>query len=219
MITLTPSEYSDEGYRRGYVEPVQVLANIYAENPLKAPKLVLFVSSSGVYAHDDGVWVDEGSSTESQRYNGKRLLEAEQLLAGSAIPSIAVRFSGIYGPGRNRLIKQAREKVWSETDQSKWTNRIHVDDCAGVLAHLIERYQQGKNLDSIYLASDSEPVSSWDVKQWLAQQQDAIEEQELSHYSGVMSNKRCSNQRLLDSGYEFIYPSYREGYRQVLNEN
>jgi hypothetical protein len=31
-----------------------------------------------------------------------------------------------------------------------------------------------------------------------------------------MTNKKCSNQKLLASGYEFKYPTYREGYRAVL---
>ena len=29
-------------------------------------------------------------------------------------------------------------------------------------------------------------------------------------------NKRLSNQRVLDTGFTFAYPSYREGYRAVL---
>jgi hypothetical protein len=28
--------------------------------------------------------------------------------------------------------------------------------------------------------------------------------------------RRCSNQRLLDSGYRFIYPSYKEGYTALM---
>ena len=31
-------------------------------------------------------------------------------------------------------------------------------------------------------------------------------------------NKRCSNQRLLDSGFVFRYPTYRDGYKKVLAE-
>jgi hypothetical protein len=30
--------------------------------------------------------------------------------------------------------------------------------------------------------------------------------------------RRCSNQRLLESGYEFIYPGYREGYLALMKE-
>jgi len=31
--------------------------------------------------------------------------------------------------------------------------------------------------------------------------------------------RRCSNQRLLDSGYEFIFPSYKEGYLSLIADD
>jgi hypothetical protein len=30
------------------------------------------------------------------------------------------------------------------------------------------------------------------------------------------SNKRCRNQKLLDSGYSFEFPNYRDGYADVI---
>ena len=29
-------------------------------------------------------------------------------------------------------------------------------------------------------------------------------------------SKRCRNRRLLESGYEFLYPTFREGYASLL---
>jgi hypothetical protein len=31
-----------------------------------------------------------------------------------------------------------------------------------------------------------------------------------------ITGKRCSNKRLLESDYRFIYPTYREGYQALL---
>jgi hypothetical protein len=31
-------------------------------------------------------------------------------------------------------------------------------------------------------------------------------------------NKRISNRKILDAGYKFLYPSYREGYTALLHE-
>jgi hypothetical protein len=31
-------------------------------------------------------------------------------------------------------------------------------------------------------------------------------------------NKRCSNQRLLDSRFVFLYPSFKDGYARLLND-
>ncbi len=214
VITLTPSRYDDEGYRQGYVEPIQnLIASLQCEPP---PGLIIFVSSTGVYGQNDGSEVDEYSQTVPQRFNGKRVLQAEKLLRDSNFNTVTVRFSGIYGPGRERLINLAREQKWTETDKAQCTNRIHVDDCAGILAHLIDQYKSGKALAPTYLGSDSEPVSSWNIKHWLAHEQSVINEINVSTYFGFMTNKKCSNQKILASGYEFQYPTYREGYRAVL---
>ena len=214
VMTLTPSKNSDEGYRQGYVEPTQALLAALAAQTVtiqkKTPTLILFASSTAVYGQNDGCWVNEYSITEPKRYNGKRLLEAEALLQSSAICSVCVRFSGIYGPGRNHLVNQVRAKQWHDTDKTQWSNRIHADDCAGVLAHLIERHQAGKTLEPTYLASDSEPVSRWDLKQWLAARLGVIGHQEVSDYNGPMMHKRCDNRRLLKSGYVFKFPTYRQ---------
>lgn len=215
-VTLTPASFDDEGYRLGYVEPMRNI--IGALDSAQWQGLLVFVSSTGVYGQDDGREVNEQSQTRPTRFSGKRLLEAETLLRASPINSVCVRFSGIYGPGRERLIKMAAEKKWQASDQSQWTNRIHVDDCAGVIAHLIEQYLEEGPLSSIVLASDSESVNSWHIKQWLAREQGVISSIEASTYCGPMRNKICGNQQLRDSGYEFKYPTYREGYKAVLSE-
>src|SRR5690606_26465334 len=95
-----------------------------------------------------------------------------------------------------------------------YTNRIHSEDCAGVLAHLIERKVTGEALEGLYLASDCEPVRLFELKQWLAEQLGMP----ITAPARVVSSggRRCSNRRLLDSGYRFIYPSFREGYTQQL---
>src|SRR5690625_7983475 len=51
----------------------------------------------------------------------------------------------------------------------QWTNRIHSDDCAGVLAHLIECEMRGEALANLYVGSDCAPVSAHMVQSWLAQ--------------------------------------------------
>lgn len=216
VITLTPASYDDEGYRLGYVQPIQNILASYADTPWQG--LVVFVSSTGVYGQNDGSEVTEQSETAPSRFSGKRLLEAEALLRASELNSVSVRFSGIYGPGRERLLNMAADRKWQTSDQQQWTNRIHVDDCAGVIAHLIEHYLHRKGLPNIVLASDCEPVSSWHIKQWLAREQGVINTVDVSTHCGHMVNKVCNNQQLRDSGYEFKYPTYREGYKAVLAE-
>jgi hypothetical protein len=72
----------------------------------------------------------------------------------------------------------------------------------------------------LYLATDNEPVAIHEVHVWLAREMGvdglspAMEETSLVVRGG---NRRCNNQRLRDSGFVFRYPTFREGYRELLS--
>lgn len=209
VISLTPGEFSDQRYRQIFVDG---LANVL--QVLSADQLI-FVSSSSVYHQSDEQWVDEDSPTTPSSFSGKRLLEAEALLDGYASPTTVVRFAGIYGPGRRRLIEQV---INGEGSPAIYSNRIHRDDCVGFLAHLVLKQWAGVTLPACYLAVDSEPVLLSEVKIWLAGEL-GIDPTTLQAQSATRrGSKRCSNRRMLASGYQLRYPSFREGYQTVLNE-
>lgn len=223
VITLVPGERSDEAYRKIYVDGLEaIVGSLEAMN--KPPKLVLFVSSTSVYAQNKGEWISESSSTLPATYSGQYIKSAETCVLSSSLPSTIVRFSGIYGPGRRHLIQQVIDGDRGENDCG-FSNRIHADDCAGVLAHLIQKHLNHQGLDQIYLATDSLPIKTKQVKQWLAtamglertSSQD-VKQKHKSDSSLTGINKRCSNKRLLDSGFQFSHPTYRDGYTGLLNE-
>ncbi|MFT7223041.1 MAG: nucleoside-diphosphate-sugar epimerase [Cellvibrionaceae bacterium] len=221
VLTMTPSEMSDDGYRRAYVQTTQSVLNVLDDLSAR-PRLIVFVSSTSVYGQQDGEWVDESSATEPGSYSGKRLLEAENLLRSSDYNHCCVRFSGIYGPGRRRLIDQVLSGKGSHKTPIIYSNRIHAEDGAGILAHVIEKQSakaHAKTIEALYLASDCEPSPMYDVKVWLAKQldlsPDALSPTESSRQLG---NKRCRNNRILTSGYRFQYPDYRTGYRRLIND-
>lgn len=211
VISMTPSKRSDAGYKQAYVDSCQTLLKALDLQQHK-PRLILFVSSTGVYAQQDGSWIDETSPTTPEGFSGKRLLEAEQLICQSRYAHTIVRFSGIYGPGRRRLIEQVRQKRASASPH--YTNRIHADDCAGVIAHLIE-LQRTQEIAPVYLATDSSPTPMVEVVSWIAQQL-GIEDFLAPDAVNERGNKRISNQRLLASGYRFIHPDFRTGYATLL---
>merc|ERR1711879_367047 len=111
--------------------------------------------------------VDETSEPQPSSFAGQELLAAEQALLKHAIPGTIVRFTGIYGPGRNRMIEQARHGGHCDPEPSVWTNRIHRDDCVGVLLLLIEKTLAGDTLDDVYLATDDAPATLYDVLEWM----------------------------------------------------
>ena len=132
---------------------------------------------------------------------------------------MVVRFSGIYGPGRRSLLNQVLSGSGRVQFPEKWTNRIHSEDCAAVFLHLIKRYFGGKYLDPLYVASDCEPVTQKVVYEWLAKELD-INFQKFQEGSAIKYKiaRRCNNRRLLESGFCFKYPTFREGYRALIKE-
>jgi nucleoside-diphosphate-sugar epimerase len=176
----------------------------------------LFVSSTGVYGPRAGAWVDETSATDPGAEGGRSLLEAESLLHARRPDATAVRFSGIYGPGRTRLIRAAEEGEGTlRRTPQKWLNQIHRDDGVGVLRHLLFL----PSTEPVYNATDCEPALRSDVLAWLAERMGSAppgEAEGLAEDSVSRASKRVSNRRLLASGYVFSYPTYREGYGALL---
>lgn len=212
VISMTPAERSDSGYEQAYV---QTCRNLVAglKRHQRQPRLVIFVSSTAVYGQSDGSWVDEQSPTEPDSFSGKRLLEAEQIIQHSGFVCCILRFSGIYGPGRNRLIEQVKQGRASASPH--YTNRIHADDCAGVLAHLIE-LQRIQDLEPVYLATDSLPAPMVEVVSWIAGQL-GVEDFLSPDAVNERGNKRIANRCLQESGYRLCYPDFRSGYAELLS--
>ena len=136
----------------------------------------------------------------------------------SPIPATVVRFAGIYGPGRGWLIERARSGASCSDDPPKYTNRIHRDDCAGVLAHLVGLAVDREWLDDRYIGVDDEPAAECEVLDWLAARLGAPPPRRTPAGAPAArgSGKRCSNARLRGTGYRFRYPSFRDGYAAVL---
>ena len=215
VYSVASPVFSKEGYHNYYVKG---LKNILKAVKDQSPKRVIFVSSSSVYHQMDGEWVDETSETKPSSFAGKEMLAAEEALNAANVPSTSVRFTGIYGPGRTRMIEQARHGGYCDPEPAVWTNRIHRDDCIGVLNLLINKSLAGETLDNLYLATDDEPAPLFDVLEWM---KDRIGEVDPDNDVGEVSrraNRRCSNKRLRALGYEFKFVNYRDGYDVMLND-
>ena len=141
----------DEGaYRRAYVDGVAALLDVL-EGRADPPRRVFFVSSTSVYGERGGAWVDEATPVQPGGFPGECLVAGERRMLASPIPATVVRFGGIYGPGRGWLIERARAGASCVDDPPRFTNRIHRDDCAGVLAHLIARtWERGRPVSNAH---------------------------------------------------------------------
>lgn len=218
IYCLTPNQYDDAGYKAAFVTGLDNLLNTL-ERRERLPERVFFVSSTGVYHQNDDSWVDENSPTLPDRFSGKRLLEGEARLADSAIPGTAIRFSGIYGGQRRGLLEGVIAGRIAAGADTPFGNRIHEQDCVGVVRHLVSRLHGNQPIADCYLASDCEPVRQGDLVRWIRSQVPCQEPGPDARTLGRAGSKRCDNGRLLASGYRFRFPSFREGYAEMLAES
>lgn len=217
VYTVASPVFSEEGYHKYYYHGIRhVLHALKAQG--QKPKHAFFTSSSSVYHQMDASWVDEESPTEPRSFAGKELLKAEKALAKGYIPATSVRFPGIYGPGRNRMIEQARQGGHCDPAPEVWTNRIHRDDCVGVLKFLIEKVIADEKIEAVYLGCDSQPTTLFDILEWMKDRIGDVEPDYELPEATRRANRRCSNARLIAAGYQFKFNNFQEGYDFVLKE-
>ncbi len=215
VIILTPASRSPEGYERAYQHAQDnLLAHLDGSRTRPA---CLFVSATSVYAQDDGGWVDETSPAEPASYNGRSLLAAEHRILEYSPAPLVIRFAGIYGPARRRLLDQLRKPLSIQRSPPLYTNRVHQDDCIAILDFLAARQREGSNRHTIYIGADHCPAPKFEMMTWLAEAAGLAAPTPVDAPDDAPRGKRCSNRRLLDSGYAFRYPGYREGYAGMLN--
>ena len=78
VYSVAASQHDEAGYQAAYVDGLRNVLGWLAERK-QAPRRLLFVSSSSVYAQKDGEWIDESAAVEPEGYSGKVMLEAERL--------------------------------------------------------------------------------------------------------------------------------------------
>lgn len=210
IYCISATASSDEDYYQHYVLGLSnVLATQRDNTKLER---VFFVSSSSVYGDDTQNIVDEISPTLAANYNGKRMLQAEQLLTQLACPYTVLRLSGIYGTGRLYLLNMAKDITrWPQ--QNSWSNRIHQQDAAAFIAYLVNLHEQ-QPLQSCYIVTDDMPTQQYEVLMWLAQQLHV--QVPTLNMPSISHGKRLSNRRLRDTGFILKYANYQFGYSEII---
>lgn len=216
LATFTASERTESGYQRAYIETAAALAEVLPKLP-RPPRLLIWVSSTRVYGQSSDQLLDERTPPVPDDFRGEILLAAEEIIRKALLASCVVRFTGIYGPGRDHLLSQVRAGRCVPPRPPQYSNRIHLADCIGFLIHLIEKQKTGWSPEPLYIGADSTPVPLFELQQWLvkAMGYTAAHLREVVQ-TGEWRSKRLSNRRMLASGYEMKYPDHRAGYSALL---
>ncbi|MCJ2133974.1 SDR family oxidoreductase [Methylobacterium sp. J-026] len=180
-----------------------------------------YLSTIGVYGDQDGAWIDEATPAAPRSARSRIRLDAEAAwLALGAATGKAVqvfRLSGIYGPGRNPIVKLREGRSQRIVKAGQVFNRIHVDDIATTLIASIDRPRAG----AIYNVTDDEPTAPQTVTEHAAALTGLPLPPEIDFETADLSpmarsfygeNKRVRNRLIrAELGVALAYPTYREG--------
>ncbi|NJN46606.1 MAG: NAD(P)H-binding protein [Candidatus Competibacteraceae bacterium] len=164
FYTAAPDGFSETSYQAVYVDGIHNLLTALYETGQNLHRVFL-TSSTSVYAQHQGEWVDEDSPAEAMSFSARSIRTGENLLWQGNFPATVVRFGGIYGSGRTRLLESVRQGT-ATCVETLFTNRIHRDDAAAVLHHLMTVPAPA----ALYLGVDDEPAPQCQVMRWLAKQ-------------------------------------------------
>jgi len=195
------------------------------EDMLRAPRLksAVYLSSLGVYGDSGGAWIDETAPTipALARRGGTRIeaeLDWQALGARRNLPVAILRLGGIYGPGRNGMVRLLRGIVHRIAKPGHVSNRVHVYDIAQAIDAAFARSAVG-----VFNVVADEPASPSDQTAFAARligiepppeipYEDAgklASPMALSFYDGCI---RARNDKLKKPlGVKLRYPTYRDG--------
>lgn len=213
VSTLSGTGLKDpEAYRSLYVDGPRRIAE---KLQWIGEQRVWMLGSTGVYGENSGDWVTEETTARPLHRNGRVQLEAETALFDAVSGACVFRLSGLYGPGRVRMIRQAlRKRPFLKPDI--WSNQIHGEDVAGLIEFLTERPEPPPRL---LLVSDTKPVQRKEIFSWVREKTSCPEgcfDEDHPSRAGNRGNKRVSTARLKSLGYQWKYPSFREGLEPLL---
>lgn len=203
-------------YRSVYLNGTKNLIDWLSAQP---PKRFVYTSSTSVYGQTDGSLVKESSPTDPGSETSRLLVETEKLLLAAAhekaFPAIILRVAGIYGPGRGHLFQQyLRNEAKIAGKGDRIINMIHLDDLVGIIITALKSGRAGE----AYNAVDDEPVAQIHFFRWLSETLGkwmppfAPAEDDAVRKRGV-TNKKVSNRKIkMELGYQFKYPTFRQGY-------
>jgi nucleoside-diphosphate-sugar epimerase len=186
-----------------------------------ALKWVGYLSTTAVYGHHNGDWVDETTPLAPTTARGAARVQAEADWTALDLPLHIFRLAGIYGPGRGPFEKVRDGSARRIHKAGQVFSRIHVDDIARVLHAALLRPHPG-----VYNVCDDDPASPEDILGLAAEMLGLppppivpYEQAEMTPMarSFYAENKRVRNDRIKTVlGVTLDYPTYREGLAAIL---
>jgi nucleoside-diphosphate-sugar epimerase len=204
VITLTPGTPGAEGQPDGYCAS---LRNLAAALP-SVPRRTVFVSSTRVFeGRTERRALTEADAPAPVTDRGRTLRDGE-LLASELFGAHIVRPAGIYGPGREMLVRKVLEGT--PVQYAQRTNRIHDSDLVRALEALLGAADPPRLVHAV----DQRPALLGEVVEYIARQ--------LGRPAPPRAQPETASGKVLD-GAQLLgllgtlrYPTFEAGYADLL---
>ncbi len=199
------SEVRLAAYHDVYKKGCENLTEVFSEAH------VLFTSSTSVYGQSDGSVVTEESPTEPEAETARVLIEAEKAVLDAN--GTVARLSGIYGHEKSYLLKRLFSgEAIMDGGGERVLNHIHHRDGARACLLLLENDLRGiynvSETTNLTLKETYESLSElFSLPMPVAESTEVITNRRL--------NKRVSNKKLLDDGWDLEFPSFLDAAPSV----
>lgn len=173
-----------------------------------APRRVVFVSSTRVYeGYGDERPLDEDDEPRPRSDRAQQLVDGEAR-AAALFGAAVLRPAGIYGPGRDRLIRQVL--AGTPVDHDRRTNRIHETDVVRTILALL----RAEEVPAVLHAVDHRPATLGEVVAFLAHRLGVAvpPRGEAAERRGTVLDGR----RLSAVVGDLAYPTFEDGYGEML---
>ncbi len=193
----------------------------------KTPYKLIYLSATSVYGDHEGKRVQEDSDLRADSSNGLARISCEnkylELQKNELANIIILRLSGIYGDKRNTILAIYNKEITQNKLSNRMISRTHVADIASIIKNVV---LSSKIKNQIFNVSDNNPCPTNEVNNYICEELLKINKlsigsylKESRHSSFSLDNKIVDNIKLKKTlNYEFIFPSYKEGLKQIFKQ-
>jgi len=190
----------------------------------KTPYKLIYLCATSVYGNHDGQKVQENSELKAESINGLARIACEnkylQLQKNELANIIILRLSGIYGDKRNSISSILGKEIVQNKSSSRMISRTHVADITAIIRDII---LSSKIKNEVFNISDNNTSPTNEVNDYICEELLKIDKLPISddikesrNSSFALDNKVVDNSKLKKIlNYEFIFPSYKEGLKQI----
>lgn len=213
-----------EAYRETYLGSAESLAQWLVK---AKPGAVIYTSSCSVYPQRNGERVDEGALLDPQDLSPKAriLFETEKRMLGAdngAQRRFVLRLAGIYGPERHLLLDRVLEGTPTLPGRgNQYLNLIHREDIVSAILALA--FSSGDASSGIYNVADDGHATRADIVAWAANRLSlpvpAFDPLVAGRRNGEANRIILNDKLKKTTGWTPRYPSFREGYEEILSRS